>query len=363
MAKKLTGIIIILLLVFAIIFFGFRGNSGKDNSGIRLIQVTRGDIIDKAIAVGEIEPEKEVAVKSHIAGVVSRLYVDDNDIVDIGDPLFEVAPQPTPEQIVNAELALQEAQVIYENARSEFERRKGLYSKNLLSQSDYDNAKKNVDMAGLDVRRKTEVLSLLRDGKTKGTTETIESVINAPVSGTVLAIYSEEGDPVEPMTSYQPGTPILSLADMQTLVFRGTVDEIDVGKLHEGMDVTLKVGALASDTVKGRLYKISSKARKQDQTTVFDVEIEITKIGKNILRAGYSATAEIIINEKHDVLTLPERLVTFKSDSSFVDMQDSLGDISTIPVEVGLSDGISIEILSGLDEGQNVVEYPPREIE
>jgi len=363
MARKLTGIIIVLVLVFAIIFFGFRGNSGSDNSGIRLVEVERGDIIDKAIAIGEIEPDKEVAVKSHIAGVVSKLFVDENDLVKVGDPLFEVAPRSTPAQIANAELALRESKVVYNNAKNEFERKQGLHSKKLLSQSDYDNAKKDVDMARLDVQRKTEALSLLKVGNTKSTGGNIESVIRAPASGTVLAIYSEEGDPVEPMTSYQPGTAILLLADMQTLIFRGTVDEIDVGKLHEEMDVTLKVGALSADTVLGRLLKISSKARKQDQTTVFDVEIEITKVGINILRAGYSATAEIIINEKHDVLTLPERLVTFKSDSTFVDVQDSLGDISTIPIEIGLSDGISIEIISGLEEGQNIVEYPPREIE
>jgi len=129
------------------------------------------------------------------------------------------------------------------------------------------------------------------------------------------------------------------------------------------MNVTLKVGALSSDTVEGQLYKIASKARKQDQTTVFDVEIEILKTGSNVLRAGYSATAEIIIDEKKDVLILPERLVTFKTDSCFVDIQDSLNAVSTIPIEVGLSDGISIEVVSGLDSGQQIVEYPPREIE
>ena len=192
----------------------------------------------------------------------------------------------------------------------------------------------------------------------------IESVILAPVAGTVLARYAEEGDPVEPMTSYQPGTPIIILADMQNLVFRGTVDEIDVGKLYEGMDVFLKVGALSSDTITGRLTRIASKARKEDQTTVFDVEIEIEQTGENVLRAGYSATAEIIINEKHDILMIPERLVTFEDDSTFVDIKDSAsGEIQTIPIEVGLSDGLNIEVLAGIDSSQKVIEYPPREIE
>jgi len=165
------------------------------------------------------------------------------------------------------------------------------------------------------------------------------------------------------MSSYQPGTAILSLADMANLVFRGTVDEIDVGKLYEDMNVTLKIGALSNDTIYGRLDKIASKSRRQDQTIVFDVEIVITKYGASQLRAGYSATAEIIINEKKDIIMIPERLVTFKSDTSYVDVQDSAGVISTIPVEVGLSDGLNIEIIAGLEEKQQIVEYPPREIE
>jgi HlyD family secretion protein len=363
MGKKIAGIFIILLLAAVIIFFGFRDNSGNNAQGTRLFKVTRGDIVDKAIAVGEIEPEKEIEVKSHIAGVVSRLFVEENDQVKVGEPLFEVSPRATPEQIVNAELAVKEARLVYENYRSEFERKKELFDKGLLSQSDYDDAKKNLEVAGLDVERRAEALSLLKEGRTRLTAETIESVIRAPVGGTVLAIYSEEGDPVEPMTSYQPGTPILSLADMENLIFRGTVDEIDVGKLHENMDVTLKVGALSSDTVRGTLSKIASKARKQDQTTVFDVEILITQTGQSTLRAGYSATAEIIINEKKNTLMIPERLVTFRSDSSFVDVQDSLGEIKTLPIQVGLSDGINIEVIAGLEENQQVVEYPPREIE
>ncbi len=363
MAKKITATALILILVAAIIFFGFRGSGNDQLEGIKLIDVTRGHIIDKAIAVGEIEPEKEVNVKSHIAGVVSKLFVEENDQVKTGDPLFEIAPQPTPDQIVYAELALQESELVFENMRTDFERKKELFKKNLLSQSEYDNVKKNLDVARLDVQRKREALSLLKDGKTSSASGAIESIIYAPVSGTVLQIYNEEGDPVEPMTSYQPGTPILSIANMENLVFRGTVDEIDVGKLREGMGTTLKVGALSADTVHGNLYKIASKARKQDQTTVFDVEIEITDVGESVLRAGYSATAEIIINEKDSVLMIPERLVDFKEDSSFVDVQDSVGAIETVPVETGLSDGLNIEIIAGLEEGQKIVEYPPREIE
>ncbi len=363
MAKKLTATLIIVVLVGGIIFFGFQSDSGNANEGIKLFPVERGHIVDKAIAIGEIEPEKEIGVKSHISGVVQKLFVEENDQVDVGDPLFEVSPRATPEQMVNAELSLQESKVLHENAKSEFERRKGLFEKNLLSQSEYDNAKKTLEMARLDVQRKEEALSLLTEGKTKLTEDAIESVIRAPVEGTVLAIYGEEGDPVEPMTSFQPGTPIMALADMSNLVFRGTVDEIDVGKLSEGMGVTLKIGALPGDTVKGRLDKIASKARKQDQTTVFDVEVEIIEAGPNLLRAGYSATAEIIINEKNDVLMVPERLVNFRSDSTFVDVQDSAGAIETVPIETGLSDGLNIEIIAGLDSGQQIVEYPPREIQ
>ncbi len=178
----------------------------------------------------------------------------------------------------------------------------------------------------------------------------------------VLSRIVEEGNPVVPLTSYQAGTDLMTLAYMEDLIFKGTVDEIDVGKLATGMKAEIKVGALPKDTVRGVVARISPKAHKEEGSTVFDVEIELTDMGTRLLRAGYSANADIIITRKEDIIIIPERLITFVNDTAYVETQDSLGIISKVPIEVGLSDGISIEVIEGLSEGQGLVERPPREI-
>jgi HlyD family secretion protein len=192
------------------------------------------------------------------------------------------------------------------------------------------------------------------------------TILRSPVAGTVLARHVNQGDPVVPLTSFQEGTALLTLASMELLLFKGTVDEIDVGKLTVGMPVDIKIGALPDAKVTGELYMISPKARKEDNTVMFDVEISLKEVaGGAQLRAGYSANAEIVINRKDSVLVLPERLVTFRADSAYVEVPspDKPSEAKEIPIKTGLSDGLQVEILAGLEQGVEVIERPPREIQ
>jgi HlyD family secretion protein len=171
------------------------------------------------------------------------------------------------------------------------------------------------------------------------------------------------GDPVVPLTSYQEGTVLMKMADMNALIFRGTVDEIDVGKLREGMMAQIKVGALPNKIIAGRLDKISLKAKKEDNATVFPLEITLTTTNGQVLRAGYSASAEVIIQKKEQVLIIPERLVAFKNDTARVLIPKPDGTTAEKVIQTGLSDALNIEILSGLEEGQEVAERPTKKIE
>jgi len=168
---------------------------------------------------------------------------------------------------------------------------------------------------------------------------------------------------VVPLTSYQAGTPIFTMADMSNLIFRGTIDEIDVGKVKVGMPAEIKIGALPGQIIEGTVSLISPKARKEDNSTLFDIEITITDTKGTHLRAGYSANADIIIQRAENVLHVPERLLTFKDDSVFVEVENADGSVETLPVEIGLSDGVFAEVTEGLAESTKVVERPPKEIE
>jgi len=173
----------------------------------------------------------------------------------------------------------------------------------------------------------------------------------------------EVGDPVTPLTSFQEGTVLMKMANMKRLLFKGTVDEIDVGRLKEGMEVELKVGALPADKIIGRLNKISLKAEKKENATVFPIEISIPETSNAVLRAGYSANANIIIQRKDSVLLIPERVVTFRNDSAFVRIPKSSGTPEDRFIETGLSDAISVEVVAGLTIGDSLLEKPIKKIE
>ncbi|HSR16105.1 MAG TPA: HlyD family efflux transporter periplasmic adaptor subunit, partial [Gemmatimonadales bacterium] len=190
----------------------------------------------------------------------------------------------------------------------------------------------------------------------------VESVVRAPIDGFILEKSVEIGDPVVPLTPYQEGTVLMRMAAMKDLVFRGTVDEIDVGRLQEGMPVTIRIGALPGAEVLGRLDKIWLKGKKQDQATVFPIEIALTESRGTTLRAGYSANAEVIVDRRDSVLIIPERLITRRGDSSFVTVRTGPDQTEERLITTGLSDAINIEVLEGLRDGDSLVEKPPREI-
>ncbi len=359
--KKILLIAGAIIIVIVVLFVLFKG-SGKKNPGNTIVKVEKGEIVDKALAIGSIVPENEISVKSKISGIVRRIFVEMGDKVRKGDRLIDISPSPTPFEYAEAKRNVELAEVDYDNAKSEYQRAKELSVQKLISQQDYDQKSKRYKECKLRMDLASEKLSLIEEGKTQIADKKIESVITSPITGTVLQKRVEEGDPVVPLTSYQAGTELMTLAYMEKLIFKGTVDEIDVGKLEEGMEVLIKIGALPGEEIKGVLDKISPKAKKEENATLFDVEINITQTGEKMLRAGYSANAEIIINQKKDVLVIPERLIEFKGDSTFVEVKNPQGEITKKEIKTGLSDGINIEVKEGLEEGDEVVERPPKEI-
>jgi HlyD family secretion protein len=362
MIKKIIIALVVLGVIAAAVVFFITSKKG-DGDGITTVELKKGDIVDKALAIGRIEPKNEIAVKSKISGIAKKLFVEVGDYVKVGEPLIDISPDPTPLEFAEAKRAVEIAEVAHENARKNYERSKELLEKKHISEKDFDDSRTEYDETRLRLRLAEEKLSLVEDGHATIADKNVSSVIPSPINGTILEKMVDEGDPVVPLTSYQAGTELLILAEMTDLIFKGTVDEIDVGKLHQGMPAKIKVGAIPGEPVEGVLHRISPKAREEENTTVFDVEIKITKRGEKMLRAGYSANAELVINEKKEVLLAPERLVHFKSDSAWVEIQDSAGGYDTVCVETGLSDGLNVEITSGLEEGALLVERPPKEIE
>jgi HlyD family secretion protein len=358
-----AGVVVLVGGVAAVLYS--KSNSGRTGD-FKTVPVVRGAVTEKALAIGAIRPKREIAVKSKISGIVKTSFREVGDRVSPGDPLFEILPDPTPMELTEARREVEIARNIHDQADKKHKRSNALREQGILAAQDWDLAEKELQDARIRLELASEKLALIEKGRVKGAHRggQVESIIRAPIAGTVLELLVNEGDPVVPLTSYQAGTALTNLADMTTLIFKGTVDEIDVGKLAEGLPARIKVGALPEAKVDGRVYKIAPKSKTAEGATLFDVEVELLP-GKGVtLRAGYSANAEIVVREKTNVLLLPERLVAFADGKATVELPGK-GEAPPTKkeIKVGLSDGMNVEVAEGLQEKDVVVERPPKKIE
>lgn len=328
------------------------------------VTVAKGNVAQEALALGSIVPEQEVSVKSKLPGIVDRVHVSVGDFVREGDPVIDVRPDPTPLERAEAQRSLQIARVTEEGARQDLDRAQGLAERGLLSEKELESNRQAFEKARLSAKLAEEKLDLLKSGRAQIEGGEISTRVYAPATGTVLTLDAHPGDPVVPLTSYQEGTVLMTMADMGRLVFKGTVDEVDVGKLRPGQPARFTVGAIPNEEVKGQLRCISPKARKQDASTLFDVEAEIAPVGEGtILRAGYSATARIAIARAESVLVLPERLVKYRGSDAVVRVPGKDGKPIEKTIQTGLSDGLNVEVKEGLAIGDPVLEPDPSKLD
>ncbi|HSL19823.1 MAG TPA: efflux RND transporter periplasmic adaptor subunit [Methylomirabilota bacterium] len=362
---KLLGVLIVLGAAGGAIY-AFVGKGQAEDNGLTLVEVGLGDITEKALAVGQIEPRERFQVKSKISGIVARCFVEVGDTVRAGDPLFEIAPDPTPQELLDVDHRVRSAEARFGKARADYERGLELHGDGLLSKGDLDALEETFELARVAVEQARDNRELTRRGIVSGGVTEVERVIRATASGTVLSRAVDVGDPVVPLTSYQPGTELASIADMDDLIFEGTVDEIDVGKIAAGMPCRIDVGALPDRPVTGRLSRIAPQAQRAEGATLFDVEIELDPGQGVVLRAGYSANADVVIRSKTGIVLIPERLVIFSDDGAetFVEVPGAgpEAEPEKVAVSLGLSDGLNVEVVQGLEVGDQVVQRPPKEI-
>jgi HlyD family secretion protein len=362
---KILGVLIVIAGLGGAGYAWFRSRDSGE-AEYKLVAVERGGITEKAVAIGQIEPRLEFKVKSKISGIVKRCAVEVGDRVQTGDALFEIVPDPTPSELVEAQRRIDAAQSAFTRAEAAWERTQELAREGITPADEVDTRREAFELTKIELASAQDNLELIRKGRIAGRGRSMESVIRAPAAGIVLVRNVDPGDPVVPLTSFQAGTELATIANMNDLIFRGTVDEIDVGKLEVGVMARLKVGALPGAEVTGRLSRIAPQAKEEEGARLFDVEIEIEPNEDVMLRAGYSANADLVITEKQDILLIPERLVMFEDEGAktFVELPGEGEDAEPrkVEIEAGLSDGLNIEVISGLAEGDEVIQRPPRDI-
>lgn len=352
--KKVLIAIVVLVGLLELSNLSFFSSKGPVDS-LSGTLVGRGVVVRKALAVGEITVEHEVPVKSMRGGILAKQFVTLGQKVKKGTPLAEVRPVVTSLDLVEIERSLKVADDGVQNAE---EYLSGAHPAAVLAR--WMNGEENLTrmrrQAEVNKKQLEERLELLRQGRTEAAGRTIDYSVLAPVDGHVIEIVSREGAPVVSSSSYGSGTVLVVLADLDKMLFLGTVDEIDVGRLEEGMNARIRIGALPAREMQGTVVEIAMKSRLVNNASVFDVRIELEMDDEIPLRSGYSAVAEIELDRREDVLVVPERLVRFENDEAFVLIPAPGEEAREVSVELGLSDGLTVEIVAGLDEGDEVLE-------
>ena len=401
---KNKGCLIALASVFGIlsVVLGiyFYNQSNKDPVVYDTEKPIISDIIKKTVATGAVKPRKEIQIKPQVSGVVDQLFVEAGNIVKKGDKIARIKLVPSQlninnaqssvelariryeqakrelvrqKEVFNKKLDVESAKASFENAKQEDERNKKLFNEGVVSDQAYQQIKRDLKIAKADFEntellstnnlrqfeedveiRKEELnaaidnLQLLREGATKNSKQ-VANIVVSTVGGMILDMPVEEGTSVIERNNFNEGTSIAIVADMNSLIFEGMVDESDVGKLKEGMPLELTVGAIENEKFNATLEYIAPKGNLEEGTVKFEVRAAIVSTTDIFLRAGYSASADIILDKKENVIAIKERDIIFEGDTTYVEIATGDQEFEKKEVKLGLSDGIQIEVLNGLD--------------
>ncbi len=328
---------------------------------VTFVTAERRDIVVKTVATGAIVPRVEVEIKSRVSGVLDELAVEPGDQVEAGDLIARVKIIPDSASLNNALANVKTARIELANARQELERAQALSAKAALSVAELQRVERDFALAEQAFGAARSNLQIVREGATRGSGNVLTE-ITSTVSGMVLAADVEEGETVTETNNFNAGTTIASVADMTDMVFEGSVDESEVGRIREGMGLQITVGAMADRRIAGTLEYISPKGELVEGAVQFAIRAAIEDEPWLFIRAASSATADIVLDRREGVVAIDEAALRFEGDDVFVDMKAGSGELERRRVEVGLSDGVYIEV-EGLEEGEEAVANPtaPRE--
>ncbi|EHH1098900.1 efflux RND transporter periplasmic adaptor subunit [Vibrio parahaemolyticus] len=332
--------------------------------------VEKGTIEKQAVAVGKIVPAHSVSIKSQIDGIVGEIYAKVGEKVRQGQPLIKVRPNPTPQALTDASAELMRSEADLESAKQKLSNLESLVKQDIIPSNydEYVSARSAVKSAQADVLQKRQNLELIRSGEASIGDARLTSTIYAPIDGTVLNQKVEVGEPIISTQSSQAATEMMSLADMNSLIFKGSVSEHDAAQLSLGMPVMLTVAPYPDVAISGVLTKVAiqsenlnspeGNASAKSFDNGFEVEVGELKIPQDVLlRSGFSSTAQIILKKSENVLTLPDRALQFDGDAPNVLIPDSSEQgFHKQPVKLGLSDGINVEVLDGVELDEEVID-------
>ncbi|TXG37506.1 efflux RND transporter periplasmic adaptor subunit [Seonamhaeicola maritimus] len=352
--KIIIGIVV--LLAFVAVLKYFKDANSNEREDFEVEQPFFTTINSKVVATGSLNPEEEIQLKPQISGIIDDILVEEGDLVQKGDLIAKIRIVPNEQALASANSRVNTARLSFDNANTLFKRNKILFEKGVISKQDFENSELSLNQSNEALKQAQNDYQIVRQGSISGQRLANTSIV-AQISGTILEIPVRIGDQVIQSNNFNAGTTIATVANMNKMIFEGQVDESEVALLEEGKPIDIVIGALNEKKFPAKLMFVAPKGVTDNAGAVqftikADVEIEAT----NNIRAGYSANAEIDIENKDSVLSIKEALVQFNriTEKPFVEIKGEDGKFKKQKIELGLSDGINVEVTEGVKEGDEI---------
>ena len=313
------------------------------------------NIVKKTVATGSVVPRREVFVKSQVSGIVDQLYVVAGAMIKKGDVMAKVRIIPNMVNLNEAESRVNRAKINYDQAKADFDRYQSLFNSKIVSPSEFQQYEIRLRSAREETSTAQNNLDLIKDGVAKSSGKETNTLIRSTITGMVLDVPIKEGFSVIEANTFNEGTTIASVADMGEMIFEGKVDESEVGKIKSGMELVLTIGAIDAESFKANLEYIAPKGVTENGAIQFLIRAALNKsVGGSFLRAGYSANADIILDKKDKVLAVPETVLQFEKEKTYVEVQTAPNKYEKRFLKTGLSDGVNIEVLEGINKTDKI---------
>jgi HlyD family secretion protein len=316
------------------------------------------DIVKKTVATGSVIPRKEVEIKPQVSGIIEKLYVEPGVTIRRGDPIAKIRVIPQMARLSEAQNRVDLAKVNVDNAEREYARQERLRTDGIVSDEAFRKAELERDRTKAELTGAKDGLDVVVRGTTERAGDMASTLVRATIDGTVLEVPVEEGRSVIEANTFNEGTTLARVADMTELIFEGKVDESEVGKLRTGMDLVLTIGAIEGKKFAATLEHIAPKGIEENGAIQFKIRAALAKDTDALIRANYSANADIVLERRDKVLAIDEGLLKFEGDKSFVEVETTPQVFERREVKTGLSDGIAIEVVSGLQEADKIKSKP-----
>lgn len=311
-------------------------------------------IVKKTVATGSVVPRNEIAIKPQVSGIIDELFVEPGDYVKKDDLIARVKIIPNMINLSNAESRVKQAKISLRAAQTEYDRMKQLFDNKVVAAADFETVEISLSQAKQELEAAENNLELIKEGQTKNRGESTNTLIRSTINGMILDVPVEVGNSVIESNTFNEGTTIANVADMSDMIFEGKVDETEVGKITEGMELILTVGAIETENFKATLEHISPKGVEENGAIQFKIKAAVSLRDDLFIRAGYSANADIVLARADSVMAISESLLHFEKDSAFVEVETEPQVFEKRYIKTGLSDGINIEVKDGLEKDDKI---------